>query len=88
MDEETDFLKSLDEMGEQQVRRVLARGGWNTRRTKIAEGWLQELDDSRSERSNREALRIARSAKNAAWIAAIAAIAAVIMAGVTWLLPR
>jgi hypothetical protein len=75
--EQDEFLKSLDEMGEQQVRRILSRGAWNQRRTKWAEGWLAELGDSRSERSQRESLTIARSAKNAAWAAAIAAMIAI-----------
>ena len=83
-----EFLKTLDEMGEQQVRRVLARGAWNSQRTKAAEGWLEELGNTRQERQSRESLQIAKSANRAAWIAAIAAIIAVIMAAVTWLLPR
>ena len=82
------FLVSLDEMGEQPVRRVLARGAWNAQRTRAAEHWLQELEDTREARQSRESLQIARSANRAAWIAAIAAMVAVIMAGVTWLLPR
>ncbi|TAL37379.1 MAG: hypothetical protein EPN98_03590 [Phenylobacterium sp.] len=76
-DEHDGFLKSLDEMGEEQVKRILARGAWNERRTKWAQGWLDALNDTRSERSNRESLAIARSAKNAAWAAAIAAIIAI-----------
>lgn len=72
-----EFKKTLDEMGEQQVRRILARGAFNTQRTRVAESWLEELSDTRSERSQRESLDIARSAKNAAWAAAIAAIIAV-----------
>lgn len=77
-DEHDQFMTSLDGMGEEQVKRILARGAWNERRTKWAQAWLEALNDTRSERSNRESLAIARSAKNAAWAAAIAAIAAMI----------
>ena len=76
-DEHAEFLRSLDERGETEVRRTLARGSWNERRSKWAQGWLDELDDTRSERSERESLSIARSAKNAAWAAAIAAMIAI-----------
>lgn len=77
MAEHDEFLTSLDEMGEEQVKRVLARGAWNQRRTRWAQGWLEAVNDTRSERSNRESLTIARSAKNAAWAAAIAAMIAI-----------
>ena len=77
MNEHDDFLRSLDEMGEEQAKRILSRGAWNPRRTAWAQGWLESLNDARSERSNRDSLAIARSAKNAAWAAAIAAIIAI-----------
>lgn len=79
-DEHAEFLRSLDERGETEVRRTLARGSWNERRTKWAQAWLDELDDTRSARSNAESLKIARSAKNAAWAAAIAAAIANVIA--------
>jgi len=72
-----EFKRSLDETGEQQVRRILARGAFNPQRTRVAEAWLEELNDTRESRSMRESLAIAKSAKNAAWAAAIAAIIAI-----------
>ncbi|UTP38988.1 hypothetical protein M9M90_17450 [Phenylobacterium sp. LH3H17] len=72
-----EFKKSLDERGEQQVRRILERGAFNPQRTRIAEAWLDELEDTRHARSMRESLQIAKSANAAAWTAAIAAIIAI-----------
>lgn len=89
------FRASLEEIGEQQARAILARGAWNPQRTRVAEAWLLELEEARSKRSQRESLRIARSANRAAWIAAIAAAIAVIIAALSmfisyqaWVHPR
>lgn len=74
------FYKDLDTRGEAEVRRILARKGWNERRAALANHWLSELDNSREARLARENLDHARSAKNAAWTAAIAAIIANVIA--------
>jgi hypothetical protein len=81
------FRKSLDEQGEENVRRTLSRGAYDPQRVKLAEAWL----DERRERSQASSLAIARSAKNAAWAAAIAAaianviaIAAIIVSVLAW----
>ena len=77
LSDEESFRNSLDEMGEESVKRTLSRNAWNPQKVAVAELWLADRDDARIERSQRESLEIARSAKNAAWIAAIAAIIAV-----------
>jgi hypothetical protein len=78
--EHDEFLRSCEEKGEEEVKRILARGGWNERRSKWAEAWLAGLDDTREARRARENLQIAASARTAAWIAAIAAIIANVLA--------
>ena len=95
MQEYADFLKSLDAKGEEEVRRTLARNGWNEGRAGWAQSWLASLDNTREERRNSDNLRIASSAKTAAWVAAIAAIvanviavAAVVISYFAWASPR
>jgi hypothetical protein len=75
--DEESFRKSLNELGEEAVKRNLARSAYEPRKTAIAELWLADRDDERMERFNVEGLKIARSSKDAAWVAAIAAIIAV-----------
>lgn len=75
-----EFFRGLDAKGEAEVRRILARKGWNPRRTALANHWLSELDNSREALLARENLDHARSAKNAAWTAAIAAVIANVIA--------
>jgi hypothetical protein len=81
---EQDFLKELNGLGEQEVRRRVRNryyGSTQDDRTILAEKWLAPRDqeaERRNEASRAEQTRIARSAKNAAWAAAIAALAAVV----------
>ena len=77
------FIRSLDELGESEVRSKLASKVFNPEKTALVQTWLWERErareaaaEARSEVSMAAQLRIANSAKNAAWAAAIIAIGA------------
>jgi hypothetical protein len=68
-----DFFRDLSEQGEEAVRAKLAAGIYAGKRIGLAEEWLRQRDQERSDFSQSEQITIARSAKDAAWAAARAA---------------
>lgn len=80
-----DFRRSLDQMGEEQVKRILARGAYNEQRTRVAEMWLADQDDTKAARQARSSIRWAMSAAIAGWISVAVGLLAL---AATLLLPR
>lgn len=77
-----EFYQSCDERGEQGVRNILARNGWNERRTAWALAWLEEQKNSTEAVRHREAVSPAQSAARAAWASVIVAALALIVSAV------
>jgi hypothetical protein len=77
------IIAKMEEYGEQQMRLLMASGGWPTQLNPVALRWLSKKEqESRrlNEASQASQMRTALSAQKAAWIAAIAAIAAAVTA--------
>ena len=70
------FRSELDQKGEQEVRNILARDGWNEWRTAAAKAWLAEQENSIANTRYREMLDANQSAGRAAWVSAVAAVLA------------
>ena len=77
--EQNEFYASCDKRGEQEVRNILNRKGWNERRTAWAHAWLKEQEASVENRRHRDTLSTNRSAATAAWVSAAAAVLALIV---------
>ena len=82
-----EFLRSLDDLGAEEVRVRLDNGQFSFRndQLRLAREWLRHVEARRSERRSnsglemsREILEMAKSAQNAAWVAAIAATISVV----------
>lgn len=74
-EEEKALLAELNDLGEDEVRRRVARQlyGNQTRKRRIVDHWLEKGERERNSVSQAEQIDIARSAKDAAWAAAEAA---------------
>lgn len=77
--DQINFYASCDQRGEQEVRNILARKGWNERRTAWAEAWLKEQETSVENTRHRDTLSTNKSAATAAWVSASAAVLALIV---------
>ncbi|MDX2263806.1 MAG: hypothetical protein NW215_02380 [Hyphomicrobiales bacterium] len=72
--DEEDLIKKLEDLGEIEVRRNLARGIYAARKKPLVENWLRNKEQERTQLATSvstqhqdEQTQIARSAKDASW---------------------